>query len=204
MDEDHQSVFKRAKILLKSVEQAVKEGPWEKSIFLRATGKKLKDFHDKLRNILKTQEKQTLSSIHSQLAKHASNAATGGQTEVFVSLYNSDGQNMQRWQRLLLTISSQAVSRPVYANQHDVEELIRAKPNKINEGYASVSVPNDYILTNKNNNQPKDRLGNDLVVTKDGSIKTENINYFMHDFTRYTIKNNQLVEDKPDQDSSDQ
>ena len=116
-----------------------------------------------------------------------------GQQEVFISLYNADGGNLQKWAKLLQGVSRQVVTRPIYAQEKEICALIRSKLNKKNEAYLAVYIDRDDVIEMAEDKAPKDRLGHHLLVTKDGAIKLENVTRFIHESGQYILKDGQLI-----------
>lgn len=181
-------ILKGGKKLLAVLDEAIEKGPWDKTIFLRAAGKKLREFRFRLRASLQIDDPD--ASKGKDLADRIADRA--GQTEVYVYLYNADGQNLEKWSKLVATLRMQAVSRPVYSRENDIQELIRSKPNKNNEAYVAVYVSKEDIVTPKESS-PKDKFGNDLLLLKDKAVKVENISRFMHVTGEYAFEAGQLI-----------
>lgn len=116
---------------------------------------------------------------------------TSNETEVYVELYQADGDNMDRWAMILKAIAVQAISRPVYKNEVDVCSFIRAKQQKNREGYAVVKVPNTNILHPAVSH--KDGAGRTLLQIKSGTLKSENISRFVHISGQYAWQKDKLV-----------
>ncbi len=168
----------RYKEVLKILDQAIKSGPWDKSLFLQATGKKLLE--------LRTQFiKQTHLDIE-KLISSEEGVGTGtskkreDQIEVFISLYNAAGQDVKSWERMLNTLGANIVSRPILKTEQDVRELVRSKVNKKNEAYVVAYVTGDAFLPQKPNHVPHDALGHELLMLKSDAISLRNIARFVH------------------------
>lgn len=180
----------KAKKMLEVLEEALEKAPWEKSILLRATGQKLRELRSRLRTALgdkATPETDGPNTLADRIAERV------GQVEVYVYLYNADGQSIPKWEKLISTLKSQSISRPIYANEKDVQEFIRSKPNKLNEGYVSIYVNKDDIVEPVNTAPPKDKLGNPLIMTKDNAVKPENVTRFVHFTGQYILQDQKLV-----------
>lgn len=162
--------------ILKILDDLVALGGWESSAFLRVIGKKLQAIRDDFssRALVCRPEK---SKITSHLANRV--AIRSGQQEVFIALYTSDGGNIQAWERIVVNLPKQMISRPIYASEEDVNQAIRAKENKNNEAYVSMYV-NQTDLLSMGDKTPLDKLGKPLVTLKDKSLNLANINRFVH------------------------
>lgn len=172
------------------LDKAVKEGPWENSTILRAIGKVLRQFHFRFKEDLGI-------SNHNKpvIEDHIANriAMRQGQIEVFISLYSSDGDNIKKWAKQLLSISRAIVTRPIYRSERDIRALIRSKTNKKNEAYVAVYIDATEIITPQADRMPTDKLGHELMILRDKAIKAENITRFIHLSGEYLYKDEQLV-----------
>jgi intracellular multiplication protein IcmQ len=183
----------RSKFLLKSLEKAIKEGPWDESAYLSNIGKKLKEYHYRVKEALEGLETDDheKSSQASDLAHRIAQRA--GQTEIFISLYNAQGNDLAKWAKLLMGLQAQAVSRPIYASEDDVRAVIRSKAHKQNEAYVVVYVDKDKIIQLAEDVLPRDKLNHVLLTLKDGAVKPQQVVRFMHASGRYVFKDNRLV-----------
>lgn len=183
---------KEAKKLLTALDDAIATGPWDKSVFLKAIGKKLREIrHDyKTKLGLKTEQELEAERHAQQVTTHASRS---NQQCVYISLYNADGTNMEKWEKLLLAIERQIITRPVYRVETEIRALIRSKQNKRNEAYISVWIDKDKVLEPQHTKKVTDKLGHELMSLKDGAIKMDNIESFYHESGQYEVQKKSLV-----------
>ncbi len=163
--------------ILKALDDAIDQGPWEGSSFLRVIGKNLREVRENFASQL-----TTLGQEKSKIATHLANriALRSGQQEIFISLYSSDGTNIQAWERILMNLPKQMISRPIYANEEGIKALIRTKENKNNEAYVSMYISQSDILPLSVDKTSTDKLGQPLLALKDKSLTLDNINFFIH------------------------
>lgn len=175
---------------LKALDAAIETGPWEESNFLRVIKKKLitirDNFATKTGYQTETEQKNTAEFLK-QIALRQ------GQQEIFIGIYSSDGNNMQAWERLLMNLPRQIISRPIYANEQDIKNLIKSKENKINEAYVVAYVSKTDILNVKTDKIPLDRFGKPLLSLKDKCLYLENISRFVHLSTPYSYVKGHLI-----------
>ncbi len=182
--------------ILKALDALVEQGGWNASEFLRVIGKKLRTIRDDF-----SSRAVVISPDKSKITSHLANrvALRSGQQEVFVALYSSDGANLQAWERIVINLPKQMISRPIYANEEDINQAIRAKENKVNEAYVSVYVGQGDVLP-MGDKTPLDKLGKSLLTLKDKSLNLENINRFVHSSGIYQYAHGRLVNDTSSED----
>ena len=180
----------QAKAILKALDDALEEGPWESSNFLKIIGKNLRAIRDNYCDKFHLSQAEKVS-----LASNASKQVglRDGQQEVFIGLYLSNGSNLQNWEKIIHNLPRQNISRPVYDDEKNVNDLIKSKENKINEGYVSVYVNQSDILPVSADKAPVERLGHRLLLLRDRAIYPENINRFVHQSGTYTLQNGRLI-----------
>jgi intracellular multiplication protein IcmQ len=166
----------KLKEIADALDRVVNELPWEQSVFLKALGKKFEN----IRNEFKESTGQ--SGEHIEQAEKDKNkfALKENQLEVFVSIYSAQGADLKQWDPIITNLVAQSVSRPTYSTEKAVREMIRSKANQVNEGYVSVHISKDDLLTSSPDRVPRDKLGNILLSLKERAIKKENIRNFYH------------------------
>lgn len=174
--------------ILKALNEAIEKGPWEHNLFFRGIGKKLRDARDRfqrelgLERLLKVEEtEEAVDEVDQQFV------------EVYISLYQSEGANMQKWASVIGTLAGHSVSRPVYKKEEDIQTAIRAKEYKLNDGYVAVRVKTDCILKPYGDKPPLDRFGRELLVLREDAVQLSNVLYFVHQSGRYTFERGVLV-----------
>ncbi|MFY7697394.1 MAG: Dot/Icm secretion system protein IcmQ [Legionella sp.] len=175
-------------VILKAFNVAIDRGPWDKSNFLKVIGKKLCELRDEFSNkINATSIEPTTETLAHRLALRS------GQQQVFIVLYSSDGANIASWERILVNLPKQMVSRPVYAQEKDAKDIIKVKENKVNEAYVSFFVGPEDIMSLEADKSLKDKLGRGLLSLKDKSLRIENMNFFVHQSGVYEFIDGRLV-----------
>ena len=175
--------------ILKALDEAIEQGPWENSNFLRVIGKNLREIRDKFVSQMDSANQKSKGNTH--VANRI--ALRSGQQEVFVGLYSSDGINIHSWERIIINLPKQMISRPIYAEEKDVKEFIKKKENKINEAYVSIYVSQNDILPLSSEKTPLDKLGKPLLSLKDKALNLENINHFVHQTGIYKYSHGRLL-----------
>jgi intracellular multiplication protein IcmQ len=176
--------------ILKALNDAIEQGPWDESNFLRVIGKNLREIRDGFASQL-----QAPAHEKSKIASHLANrvALRSGQQEIFIALYSSNGTNIQSWERILMNLPKQMISRPVYDNEEDIRAVIKTKENKDNEAYVSMYISQTDILALSADKMPVDKRGKGLLTLKDKSLSLDNINRFVHTSGIYQYAQGRLV-----------
>lgn len=206
MDNDNEQ-RKTARNLLHALDDTIEKGPWDKSVFLGAIGKKLKEIRFNFKNRIRFLDPgfeefeeavpQVQSTVVTSISATPSAIAipqpTDNQIEAFVSLYNVEGGNIQKWEKILSALEKQIVTRPVYATEQEMRALMRTKINRRNDAYASFLLDKTDVIPPKDGKAPLDRLGNKLLMLKDTALKLGNITRFYHESGIYSFQNNTLI-----------
>ena len=183
--------------ILKALDEAIENGPWDDSSFLRVIGKNLQQIRDKF-----AKEIDSVKNEHavSRPGFGDGESTRSGQQEVFVSLYTSTGGAMQGWEKVIANLPRQVISRPIYTDEADIINLIKSKDNKNNEGYVAIYINQVDILPSPPDKIPKDRFGKPLISIKNNAISLANITRFVHSSGTYQLDNGRLVKKKSDED----
>jgi len=182
--------------LIEAIDHVLAEGNWSDGVLLKTIGDRLQS--------LKKRFQQTLELGNAALQPGPDNLAQRvakrtGQREVFVSLYNADGNSLQKWERLLQTIGSQLVSRPVYQKESHVRALVRSKLQRQNEAYINAYVSEHDFLVPPGGQHPTDKLGHPLLLVKQGAFAASDIIRFVHRSGQYVYKLGRLVREGDDE-----
>ncbi len=192
---------KTARELLRALDSTIEKGPWDKSIFLGTIGKKLKEIRFNFKNRLRfldpgfeeaPESVVPVSSVTTNNVAAAIPQPAEGQIEAYVSLYNVDGGNMTKWEKILISLDKQIVTRPIYATEQAARASIRAKTVRKNDAYAAFYLSKADIIVPKDGKPPLDRLGNPMLILKDTALKLTNITRFCHESGVYLFRNNSL------------
>jgi intracellular multiplication protein IcmQ len=191
MDE---KIKKTAKDLLSALDNALASGSWDETNFVLIIGRKLKEMREKLDQKVKEAEDNSDLS-HDFLSRQL--AMQNSLKEVYVGLYSLEGVKLQSWERIVLNLKRQMVSRPVYATEEEIVAIIKTKEKKINEAYISIFVKEEDILLISAEKVPVDKLGQKMLVLKDNAIVLENIDFFVHMSGSYRYSRGRLLKTSP-------
>lgn len=180
----------QSEAILKALNEAIENGPWDQSNFLKVIGKNLNEIRDGFLNQLGARSQSQLKA-ESHLASRI--ALRSGQQEVYVSLYSADGSNIQSWERIVANLPRQMISRPIYADEEDVKAALKIKENKVNEAYVAIFISQADILQLSSDKTSFDKLGKVLLSLKDKTINLDNISRFVHHTGVYNYDRGHLI-----------
>ncbi len=176
--------------VLKALDDAIQEGPWDESNFLKVIGKNLREIRDQFAmeiGLQAQEEERTAAGFAKQ------SVLRRGQQEIFIVLYSSEGSSLFSWERILANLPKQMISRPIYALEQHVIDIIKTKDNKINEAYVSMNISENDILEMGPDKISLDKLGKPLLALKNKSLNLESINRFVHESGTYRFNHGRLV-----------
>jgi Dot/Icm secretion system protein IcmQ len=181
------SRIKVAKELINILRELLATGDWNASLFLRAASKRMQNLLEEAQSLVDlTAPEQMQRALIKKAPPHS--------MVVYISLYQVSGTNLQNWQYALRLLSEHNVSRPTYRDESSVRALIATKTDIERHGYAIVYINEDDIY--RFEEQPRDSLGHELLVLKEGVVKLENIAGFVHaNKKRYAFTNGMLVDE---------
>ncbi len=186
--QDDKSYIEFCQSVIAAIDRVLEAGDWNDSLFLRNTARPLKQLREKAQKLL---DAATGESSESQ--EHAAPEINDDQIKAYVSLFQSDGHNLRKWELQLRSIESYLVGRPVYEKEEDVYRVVRAKVATFSEAYAVVVVNKSAIRDDYYEAGRTDRNGNILVSIMPGAIKPEHIVEFVHQGKRYRFIEGQLI-----------
>lgn len=178
--------------ILKALDEAIAQGPWENSLFFRGVGKKLCDARERFIADLELEE-VIRAAATPESSTPTQPVLDPKFTEAYIALYQAEGNNIVKWEGMLSSLAGLSVSRPAYQNEEDIMAMIRGKAYKINDAYVAVRVLKDYILKPTDDTPPVDRFGRALLTLREGAIRGENIVRFMHVSGQYKFVNGKLI-----------
>jgi len=184
----------QADAVLQALDNAIAQGPWEESNFLRVIGKNLRENRDEFVSGMGSSEKVSTDAA-ANLANQ--NILRRDQKKVCVALYSSNGKTMQSWEWIVTNLPRQMISRPIYLDEEDVKAIIKTKEHKINEAYVIIFIDEKDILHVNDDKIPMDKLGKPRLLLKDGALKLNNMECFVHQSGIYHYSQGRLIKDAP-------
>lgn len=162
---------------------------WQQSPFLKIMYAKLSKFNDELSELLDEPE---LSSVNVESPQSLSTLDDNFQ-KVFIYLYSADGKKLDAWQRVVENLDRQFVTRPIYENEIDVQDVVIQAPVLLNAGYVAVWVEKKYIIQSTEVDDLKDKFGRKLISLKDRAINLGRVEYFWNNYAQYSWQNSKLT-----------
>ena len=175
------------KRLVTVLDDLLAAGNWEASLFLKATAKQVKELRDRANQLLL--EVAGISNIVS--AQQTQERV--GQIKVFISVYQTEHNNLGKWHQTLKALTEYSVSRPVYRDEEHVKQMIRAKENILREAYAVAYVKETDVIALPSGRVARDRWNNELLTLKPGAVRTTDIIEFAHAEKCYYFAEKELV-----------
>ncbi|PJD96255.1 MAG: Dot/Icm secretion system protein IcmQ [Legionella sp.] len=176
--------------LLKALNKAIAEGPWEQSNFLKSIGKNMIAIRDE---VLVRLGSSPEAQLKAESLRANQLALRSTQQEIFISLYCYEGSNLQNWEKIVSNLPGQMISRPVYAREMDIKDMLKYKENKQNEAYVVIYVDKANILPLPPDKIIKDKQGIALLTLKDKSVSLNNIIRFEHSSGTYEYVKGHLL-----------
>jgi intracellular multiplication protein IcmQ len=168
------------------LDRIIKAGDWESSLFLRNTISLLKKRLD-IANVLKEEfESQGFVAEQAFPPVDPENAIV-----LYIALYQTDGNTLEKWEKQLSSILKIAQSRPIYDEESKVINTLRSNLDRATDAYVKVLVDKNEIIDSAR--VMKDRLGQGLITVSITAIRPENIVEFIHQGKRYNFLNKKLI-----------
>ncbi len=175
--------------LLEAFDKAIAEGNWEVSLFFRNVEKRLRELREFVATELVESEDNKLASA----IKKRSNFNQENYLQVCISIYQAEGDNLERWKNAIKALAGHSISRPVYRLEDHAQAMIRGKADTKREAYVIVCVKNTDIIQPYAGKIMEDRFGHELLTLKEGCVKLEHIIEFVHENKRYSFDDGELV-----------
>ena len=161
-------------------------GDWEESLFLRNTAKPLRKIYEDAQEAI-----QKLQGNSAQ--NYTLSVLQEDEKLLFISLFQSQGLDLRKWEAQLNSIDRYLLGRPIYFEEADVARAIRIKAIQTAEAYCSMVIKKAWILNDLLRPPRLDRNGRPLVNVKPGQIRSEYIREFVHQGDRYYFVNGKLL-----------
>ena len=173
--------------VITAIDHVLEAGDWNDSLFLRNTIKPLMAIKaEAIEELDHLQVKAMEKSVAVQ-------TASDNEMEVYISLFQSDGYNINKWAMQLRSLDRYVVGRPIYASEADIEKRIRLRNAGINEAYVVVIVKKSDVQSDQFAAPLKDQFDHQLILLKEVALKNGRIIAFIHQGRRYHFADGQLI-----------
>ena len=181
--EENKEVLRK---LVKLMDELLDSDDWNKGIYLQTVSGKIKELRQEIQDLV--------NEISGKPAAGAIGAVQTVQNliSVYVSLYQSDANNVLMWQKTVRRIGEFSLTRPIYRTEEHIQQMIRSRPDPTKEGYAIVNISSNDIIKPYTGKQSADRFGVELLTIREGAIKPENVTKFVHGNKLYRYENGAL------------
>jgi len=173
--------------IIGAVDHVLNQNDWEESLFLRNAIKPLKEIREEA---IALKKEATITVADQQIALRA---LEEDEMLVSISVFQSEGDNLRKWELQLSSLRSHLLGRPVYKKEEDVKKVIRQKLMQISEAFVTVAVKKSDTQDFAFQAERVDRFGNPLLTLKDTAVKSENIFEFVHQGKRYFFRGGKLI-----------
>lgn len=175
--------------VINAVDHVIAAGDWNSSLFLKNTIKPL--------IAIKAEAEAEINSLEEKAGQKSITIKPPAEDEVNVciSLFQSDGYNINKWAMQLRSLDRYTVGRPVYLSEDDIQKRIRLRAGAAgSEAYVIVTIKKvDIQLIDPLAVPPKDQFDHPLILLKETAVRNGRIVGFMHQGTRYHFVDGQLI-----------
>jgi intracellular multiplication protein IcmQ len=194
-DQENRELVEIARKMVKLFEELFAACDWNSSLFIRNAIKPLQKLQQDAEEILKklSADIDQTTETPAQRETRFALEERPGYIKTFISLYQSEGSNLQKWQGALKNLVDQSVSRPIYRKEENIKELLRSKSDPMRQAYAVIFVPELSIIQAYQGKPSVDQFGNELLTIKERAITLENIVELVHMGHRYAFVNGKLI-----------
>jgi intracellular multiplication protein IcmQ len=170
----------------KILDEGIQCGPWQANLFLQGIKKKLEELRDQFVAHVDLEH-------YVDQKENFATALNQNVTEVYISLYQSQGVNIHKWQEVIISLVRYSIGRPIYQDEEDVKAATRLTDRNPNNAYVVVRVNSDAILPDSIEQPRVDRAGRKLITLQEGAITLHNIVHLVHATGQYKFVGNFLV-----------
>ncbi len=186
--DDKNAAIRYSESIVASADRVLSAGDWDTSLFLKTIVKPIKEMKHDAEHFLRSSRAEVGDTADLVIPEH--------QVMLYVSLFQTRGDDLQLWEKQVRSLNRYIVGRPIYSSEDNVKKVIRLKQNSSNEAYVVLLVDKRFVQKpNAFEVERKDRYGNSLETLKPGVLKSENIIKLVHDGVSYRFVGGRLVQD---------
>ena len=174
--------------IITAIDHVMEGGDWSSSLFLKNTLKPLA--------AIKAEAEAEIAKLEAKADSKIAPVAPPAEheVEVYISLFQSEGYNINKWAMQLRSLDRYTVGRPIYQNAADIEKRVRLRAANGNEAHVAVIIRKADMQAADPFSPPlKDQFGHPLLQIKDVALRNGRITAFFHQGVRYLFVDGQLV-----------
>jgi len=163
--------------------QLLAEKDWEQASYLKILREELQKIYSAF-NVLAS---QVYSQVNEEAEAQAQllNFDKTNYKLVYISVYSSEGGNLDSWQRILSNLPKQFITRAIYENEYDAQDAIKLAPVFSNAAYVAIWVDKSHILSPEDFPPQFDKLGHQLINLRDRAVQLNKIEFFWNNLSKY-------------------
>jgi intracellular multiplication protein IcmQ len=163
--------------------QLLAEKDWEQATYLKILREELQKIYSAF-NVLAS---QVYSQVNDEAQAQAEllNFDKTNFKLVYISVYSSEGVNLDSWQRILSNLPKQFITRAIYENEYDAQDAIKLAPVFANAAYVAIWVDKNLILSPEDFPPQFDKIGHQLINLRDRAVQLNKIEYFWNNMSKY-------------------
>lgn len=177
--------------LVAALDKLLSTGDWDFALLLKSTKKRLQVLRDQAQALV--DKALPAKSVSKGGAITAKAVHREGYQVIYISLYQSEGANLSKWEGALKSIEGHTISRPVYGREDDAKAFIRAKTRKDTEAYVAIYVDESSVIPPYLGKPVQDRLGHELLTIRQGAVMLSNVAEFVHEGKHYHFHEGKLI-----------
>lgn len=171
--------------IIVAIDGILQNSDCDSSLFLKNSVKPLRALREHANELLcKIEKPKQIKAQKFNLDHHQESIL------LYISIYQTEGHDLRKWEILLRSIASYLQGRPVYRNEEDVNTAIRARLSQLSEAYIVVRV--NKAMIQEEEIQRTDRSGNALITLKSGAVTSDSILELVHMDKRYSFIDGKL------------
>lgn len=168
--------------LLQNIADVISDDSWKTSSLLLELKKNWENLYAEIHQAFmhtKLGSKEEIVTTKSEdILQNSQKKFDKGFIQVFILLYQYEGNKLVNWEHALRAITKHNINRPTYREEAHIQELIRSKGDLEKYGYAIVNIKEEDILPQEA--KKFDVFNREVLILKENAVKPFNIVGFVH------------------------
>ncbi|MFN3234595.1 MAG: type IVB secretion system protein IcmQ [Gammaproteobacteria bacterium] len=148
-----------------------------------SVGERFQMIGRRLRGLLKyLKENADVGEGSEAVLDQTSQGLAEDEAHVYLHLFNAQGRDLKRWPMMITQnkLSEYGFNRPIYSSLEHVRALLKSKSSLEENAYLVIKIKKSDIEQDAENTLYRDALDHPLLKLKEGTLKMENIETFVH------------------------